>query len=154
MNDQSGATSYDELGEGETLLETPSSELLFRQIPGHLWDRNTRRPSLHAFGPQSADKGMPSYSRETVTTAQDSRDWHNANAKSESKSVWACSVDEVHSAGTRTIDDSAAPVEPGSQRSPGHAYVDFRHLDKGAERQIRASLFHFAIKRDEIPTAP
>lgn len=142
-----------ELGEHESLVESSGNdEHLFRQIPEHLYDPIAGQPAAHAFGPSTADAGKASYTRSSVTSAQESRDWYNAHARRISKGVYAVSVDEVAASGTYAVDDSRAPVDPERPQAPGHCYVSFRGLAKGEVRRIRAILLRFAIVRGEIPT--
>lgn len=143
-----------ELAAGEFAIPNDSdlSELLFRQICAHIWDAQHGKPDLHSFGPQKADERKPSFSRESIVTAQQSRDWHNANAKSNSRGVWACSVAEVQAAGTRAVDNSDTPLIEGEVRAPGHAFVDYRHATKGELKTIKARLLMAALERKEIPT--
>lgn len=128
-------------------------ELLFRQIPNHLWDGRVGRPRGHAFGPADADKKMPSFSRESVVSAQESRDWHTRNVN-ETIGVWACSSDEVGDTNLRAVDDSDCPVpDTGRGRAPGHAYLDYRGVrEKPDERDIRTTLWKRAVERGEIAT--
>lgn len=130
----------------------PSKELLFRQIPKHNWDPIAQRPSSMAFGPATIDQGMPSFSRSTKATAQQSRDWHQHNARSASMGVWACSAQKVTAAETRSVDDTECPVDSRNPRSPGHCYVDYRQHVKREERAVRAFLLADALERGEIPT--
>lgn len=132
---------------------SPSRELLYRQIPEHYWDPIAGKPSSAAFGPAGIDSGMPSFSRSARVNAQESRDWHQHNARSHSRGVWACTVEEVDAADTRSVDDSDCPSLPHKPRSPGHCYVDYRHLDKRGERIVRASLLAAALQRGEISTS-
>jgi hypothetical protein len=132
---------------------TGGEELLYRQVPAFNWDPQSGKPVSHAFGPSTADKGMASHARSSVVSASDSRAWHNENVKSESKGVWAISIQEVTDQGTRAVDDCACPSPPGSsERSPGHCYVDYRHMEKREQRLVRAMLYAKAIKRGEIPS--
>ncbi|AZI58893.1 hypothetical protein EH165_12825 [Nakamurella antarctica] len=124
------------------------AELLYRQIPTHNWDPNVRRPLSHAFGPSSADKGKPSYARSSLASPSESRAWHNENANSKSEVVFAVSVAEVKALDTRSVDDSQCR----EGQSPGHCYVDFRHLEKFDERKLRAKLYNHAIDRWKIPS--
>ena len=117
-------------------------ELLFRQIAAHMWDAQGGKPLAHAFGPSDADKGKPSFSRGSLTTADDSRAWHNANAKSTSLAVWAVTVDDVLAEGRRTVDDSAC----STGAAPAHCYVDYRDMQKFDERLIRGLLLARALQ--------
>lgn len=143
-----------DLDDKEVVIQHDSepSELLYRQMCEHIWDSQYQRPNVDSFGPQRVDQRKPSFARGSIVSAQDSRDWHNENARSKSIGVWACSIAEVHEAGTRGIDDSACPEDPDQKRSPGHAYVDYRHVDRGGMRVIKASLLMAAIRRGEVPT--
>lgn len=136
---------------GEAVVPA-GDELLFRQITEHKWDSMVEVPSSTAFAPTSADHGKPSFSRSSLVTAQESRDWHRENARSPSLGVWACSTAEVAQGGTRSVDDSGVPLAPGEVRAPGHAYVDYRHLSKGQQRVLRALLLAYALDRQEVPT--
>lgn len=127
-------------------------ELLYRQVCAHIWDSQYGKPNLDSFGPQGSDKRKPSFSRSSIVTAQQSRDWHNANARSKSMGVWACSVVEIQEAGTRGIDDSETPLLPGTKRAPGHAFVDYRHMTKPQIREVKAKLLMAALGRKEIDT--
>lgn len=146
--------TYAELDEGEIVIPHDSDppELLYRQICEYIWDAQYGKPNLDAFGPQAVDKRRPSFARSSVVAAQESRDWHNQNAKSKSMGVWACSVGEIDDAGTRSVDDSGTPLLPGEKRSPGHAYVDYRHMTKSEMRETKAKLLMAALERKEIPT--
>lgn len=130
--------------------ELDANEDLYRQIPPHLWDGQVGKPKAEAFGPSDADKGKPSYSRSTVVTAKDSRDWHNENARSTSLGVYKVTVDEVAKVDLRSVDDSNCPVSPGKERAPGHCYVDFQHLSKKEERRVRSILYIRAMAWGEI----
>ena len=131
---------------------SPSKELLYRQIVEHNWDPIAQKPSSAAFGPANIDHGMPSFSRSTKVSPQESRHWHQHNARSYSKGVWACAVEEVDDAGTRSVDDCDCPSQPDQSRSPGHCYVDYRHYGKRDERVVRALLLAAALSRGAIPT--
>jgi len=139
-----------ELDTGEHLIAS-GDEVLYRQITRHLVAADGR-PGSHAFGPQGADQGKASFSRSSRVSAQASRDWHTANAKSPSLGVWAVSVDEVTKARTVAIDDSGTPLDPGQKRAPGHCFVDYRGRMKEAEKTVRAILLRAALEREEIPT--
>jgi hypothetical protein len=143
-----------ELSVGESVVPDDSNptELLFRQIVRNVWDAQHNKPNLHAFGPQKSDERKPSFSRSSATTAQQSRDWHNSNARSKSHGVWACSVAEIRDARTRAIDDSETPLSEGEIRAPGHAFVDYRHADKLELKAIKARLLMAALERKEIST--
>jgi hypothetical protein len=136
----------------EVAFATNVTELVFRNITSPLWSADTRQPSSHAFGPSKSDHGKPSYIRSSLTSAQEARTWHTANANSPSLSVWACSVGEVLDAGSQTIDDSAVTHAVGDRVAPGHCYVDFRCLTKSEERVLRSLLLAFAIERQELTT--
>ena len=127
------------LEDGEELVP-PGDELLYRQITEHMV---TAEGTLgtHAFGPSSADRGKPSFSRSTRVASQESRDWHSNHAKSRSLGVRAVPVDAVILARTWAIDDSAAPEAVGEQRAPGHCYVDYRGLLPREVKAVRASMF-------------
>ncbi len=138
-----------ELGEGESLIEL-ADELLFRQVPEHLYDEIAGRPASHAFGPAHIDQGKPSYTRSSRTTARASRQWHNENARTASLAVFGVSVDEVTRSGTYAVDDSEAPLTPGAKRAPGHCFVSFREHEKREIRRIRAILLRYALERGEL----
>lgn len=138
-----------ELGDGEQLMSS-ESELVFRQVTQHMFDGD--RIATTAFGPSTADRDMPSYSRSTVVTAQDSRDWHTQNAKSPSLGVWGITVGEVIDSGRYVVDDSRCSLDDGQKRSPGHCFVDFRELSKPQKKEVRAQLYFHAIARGELPT--
>lgn len=130
------------LESGEKQLPS-NDELIFRQITPHLWSDGDAAPALYSFGPQPSDKGKPSFSRSSIVTAQQAFEWHNRNAHSKSHGVWACTVDEVNQARLRVVDDSAVIAHA----APGHCYVDYRNLSKAEERERRAILARFAIRR-------
>lgn len=138
-----------ELLEGEFLL-TENQELVFRQITKHLIDDGL--VSTSAFGPRTSDNQMPSYSRSSLVTAQESRDWHSENANSPSLGVWGVTVAETKSAGSYVVDDSQKPISLGERRAPGHCFIDFRNLSKAQRREIYAKLFFSAMARGEIFT--
>lgn len=138
-----------ELVEGESLM-VGEEDLIYRQITEHLMHGSN--VATHAFTGTTADAGKPSYARSDIATAQDSRDWHTANAKSPSLGVWALTPADVIVARSRVIDDSATPLGEGEKRSPGHCYVDARDLDRLALKELRAELWAAAMNRKEIPT--
>jgi hypothetical protein len=137
----------------ERLLVDPARELLWRQVTSPLWDEDNNVPASHAFGPSTSDEGRPSYARESVVTAQKSRDWHQKHARSSSAGVWAVSVQEVSEADVRAIDDSRVPRLQGApEKSPGHCYVDFRGLSREDKVNARAVLLRRALARQELET--
>lgn len=138
-----------ELLDGEQLMNT-ADEVVYRQATKHTLDGD--KLATTAFGPASIDKGMPSYSRSTIVTAQESRDWHTQNAKNPSVGVWGVTVGEVVTSGRHVVDDSKTPVQTGEKRAPGHCFVDFRALAKQQERELRTRLYFHAIARGELPT--
>ena len=120
-------------------------ELLYRQITEHCWDAQNSKPASHAFGPSSIDKGKASYARSSIVSAAESYAWHNEHA-SPSRAVMAVSAQEVMDQQTRSVDDHACPGD----HSPGHCYVDFRHMAKKEERKVRGMLLAHALARGEI----
>lgn len=136
---------------GESLIDD-REELLYRQILE--WMVPDGAILTHVFGPSTADQGKPSYSRSSVVSAQDARDWHNepGNGSSKSTGVWAVSVDEVFEAETFAIDDSAAPLKDGRTRAPGHCYIDYRQMTKADIKSVRFLLYQRAMARGEITT--
>ena len=138
------------LREGEDLVGS-SDELIFRQIAPHMLV-DEGRVSTIAFGPNTSDNGMPSYSRESVVTAQEARDWHTAHASSKSFGVFGVTVNEVIESGRYVVDDSRCSIANGAIRAPGHCFVDFRRLARAERKELRARLFMHAMKRGEIPT--
>jgi hypothetical protein len=139
-----------ELRGGEQLMSV-AEELTFRQIAPHMLVDDGKVATV-AFGPNSSDNNMPSYSRSSIVTAQEARDWHTENASSPSQGVFGVTVGEVVAAGRHVIDDSACPVEDGHLRAPGHCFVDFRQLSRLERKELRARLFMSAMARGEIPT--
>lgn len=140
-----------QLQDGEHLV-SDEEELVFRQATKHMFHGDLL--STAAFGPSSADKGMPSYSRSSKVTAQEARDWHSQHAKSASLGVWGLTVGEVIDSELKVIDDSQSPFASGqTKRAPGHCFIDFRDLSKRTERELRARLYFYAMRRGEIPTA-
>ncbi|ROR83244.1 hypothetical protein SAMN06295974_1306 [Plantibacter flavus] len=139
-----------ELLEGEQLM-VDAHELAYRQITPKMYTDDGKIAS-HVFGPSSSDQDKPSYSRASVVTAQESRDWHSANASTPSAGVWAVSVGEVVEAKRHVVDDSKTPLEVYGIRAPGHCFVDFRGLNRGQKKELRASLLMCALRRGEIPT--
>ncbi|WP_284756728.1 hypothetical protein [Curtobacterium sp. ME-Dv--P-122a] len=139
-----------ELLDGEQLM-SDADELAYRQIaPYMLVDDG--RIATSAFGPNSSDHNMPSYSRSSIVTAQAARDWFDQNAASESQGVWGVTVGEVIAANRHVVDDSACALPAGTVRAPGHCFVDFRGLTKPERKELRAQLYMRAIERGEIPT--
>lgn len=141
-----------ELLEGEQLV-SGREELAYRQIAPHMLIDNGKIATT-AFGPNTSDQGKPSYSRSSLVTAQEARDWHTENARSPSQGVYGVSVGEVIESGRYLVDDSQCQPEGDSLRAPGHCFVDFRGLAKPQERELRARLYMHAMKRGEIPTEP
>ena len=137
------------LADGDTLVDDPT-ELIYRQLAE--WMVQNGDIMTHVFGPSTSDEGKPSYSRSSLVTAQEARDWHHVNAPSRSLGVWALSVDEVMEVERHVIDDSRAPVADDSPRAPGHCFVDFRGLSKAEVKSIRYLLYQRAIARGEIQT--
>lgn len=151
MSDGQPQVAFLELEAGEVQIPA-GAELLFRQVTEHQWDAQRDQPSSKAFAPASIDGGRPSFSRESVVTAQESRDWHQQHARSRSRGVWACSTAETEDVGLRAVDDSKTPLAAGESRAPGHAYVDYRHVSKPDERLVRSLLLARALARGKITT--
>lgn len=144
--------NWPSLEAGEAQI-TDRAEVLWRQITKSLYDEDNRRPGLLACGPQAADVRKPSFARKSVSTAQDSRDWHQDHAASSSLGTWSLSVEDVEDAGLRAVDDSQRAPEPGEPaRAPGHAYVDYRPLSKQQMKDARAKLLLAMLSRGEEPT--
>lgn len=141
-----------QLQEGEQLVSEPD-EVNFRQITPHLLTDGDKVAS-HAFGPSKADAGKPSYSRSSIVSAQEARDWHSTNARKPSEAVFGVSVEEVVQSGSVVVDDSERGLPEGESRAPGHSFVDFRGLTKPEEKALRAKLYIHAMERGEIPTEP
>jgi hypothetical protein len=152
---------FPELLPGETKLDKDSGEIIYRQIIGE-WFQNGV-PSSQAFGYADSDKLMPSYSRSTVVSAQEARDWFNKRPSgSKSLAVFGISISEatyaLADAGadggreiTRVVDDSA--VDKGDALvAPGHCYVDFRATEKRQKTEIRNRLCQAALRRGETFT--
>jgi hypothetical protein len=135
--------------DGEQLM-SDGGELAYRQTTKHMFDDG--KIATTAFGPTPSDKGMPSFSRSSLVTAQDARDWHTRNAKSPSLGVWAVTVGEVVESERYVVDDSKTPLAGGEKRAPGHCFVDYRGLSKAQERELRTKLYFRAIDRGEVPT--
>lgn len=140
------------LDQGETLIDD-EGELCYRQITPALYI-DGGKVATHAFGPSTADQGKPSYSRSSLVSPQEARDWHSQNASKPSEAVYAVSVQEVVISGTFAIDDSATPLPQGQVRAPGHCFVDFRELSKARIRELRAIIYRYAMARGELPTRP
>lgn len=139
-----------DLLDGEQLM-SDADELAFRQVAPHMLVDNGQIASI-AFGPNSSDNNMPSYSRSSIVTAQEARDWFNQNATSQSHGVWGVTVGEVIAANRYVVDDSACALPPGHVRAPGHCFVDFRGLTRAQRKELRAQLLMRATERGEIPT--
>lgn len=139
-----------ELVDGEQLM-IDADELIYRQIAPHMLIDNGRVATT-AFGPNSSDRNMPSYSRSSVVSAQQARDWHTLNAASPSLGVWGVTVGEVVTSGRYAVDDSKCALADGLKRAPGHCFVDFRGLSKLERKELRAQLHMCAMKRGEFPT--
>jgi len=139
-----------DLLDGEQLM-SDADELAFRQIAPHMLIDNGQVAST-AFGPMPSDNYMPSYSRSSIVTAQDARDWFDQNARSESHGVWGVTVGEVIAANRYVVDDSECPLPPGKVRAPGHCFVDFRGLTRPQRKELQAQLLMHATERGEIPT--
>jgi hypothetical protein len=138
-----------ELLDGEQLL-SDADELVYRQATQHLFDGE--KLATTAFGPSTSDKDRPSYSRSTVVTAQEARDWHTQNAKSPSLGVWGVTTGEAIASGRHVVDDSRCPIVGGEPRAPGHCFVDFRGLTKSQRRELRSRLYFYATERGEVIT--
>lgn len=139
-----------QLLEDERLM-TEAEELAYRQLAPHMYDDDGKIAST-AFGPTTSDRGKPSYSRSTVVSPQEARDWHNENANSPSLGVWGVTVGEVIASGRYVVDDSRCKLTEGALRAPGHCFVDFRELSRQQRKELRARLHMHALKRGEIST--
>lgn len=139
------------LEEGESEISDPY-ELLWRQMTRSIWDSDKRQPGLLSCGPQAADHRKPSFSRQVMVTAQESRDWHQKNASSPSYGVWSVSVGDIIEATLRAVDDSDAALEPGQVRAPGHVFADYRELTKSEMKDARGNLLRAMIARGEQST--
>ena len=138
-----------ELLDREQLMSN-AEEPVYRQMTHHMFDGD--KVKTDAFGPSSADRDMPSYSRSTEVTPQESRDWHTQNARSPSLGVWGVTVGEAIESGRHVVDDSQCALIEGEGRAPGHCFVDFRGLSKPYKRELRARLYFYATDRGELPT--
>lgn len=138
-----------ELRDGESLI-TDVDEVLYRQITEHMKDGD--RVASTAFGPMPIDRDMPSFSRGSLVSAQQARDWHTRIAASPSLGVWAITAGEVMEAGRWSIDDSGTPLAQDENRAPGHCYVDYRNLSRPQRKALRGHLWMRAMERGEIPT--
>lgn len=143
-------TNFVDLESCEAELLEDENEDLYRQVPSHHWDDQVGRPRAAAFGPSDADQGKASYSRSTKVTPEESRAWHNDNARSTSMGVFKVSVDEVVKATLRAVDDSGCPLPAGEKRAPGHCFVDFQHVDKKEQRRLRGLLLANALAWGEL----
>ena len=141
-----------DLEDNEMLVDT-IDEISYRQITPHLLV-DGKKVASSAFGPSTADQGKPSYSRSSIVSAQEARDWHSSNARRPSEAVYGVSVGEVAESGSFVIDDSKCALAEDEDRAPGHCFVDFRRFSKPEERELRAKLYMHAMKRGEIPTEP
>ena len=139
-----------ELGEGESLV-ADQDELIYRQITKHMLDPSGA-VATHAYTGESSGDGQPSYSRSSVVSAQESRDWHTRNSRSPSLGVRGLTVGEVVVAKRWVVDDSAAPLNPDEMRAPGHCYVNAVGLDRVTLKSLRAILWNAANRRGEIAT--
>lgn len=137
------------LRDGESLI-TDVAEILYRQITEHMKDGD--RVASTAFGPMPIDRDMPSFSRGSVVSAQQARDWHTQIAASPSLGVWAVTAGEVMEARRWSIDDSGIPLAEDENRAPGHCYVDYRNLSRPQRKELRVQLWMRAMERGEIPT--
>lgn len=137
------------LAEGETVV-VEREELIYRQICEWMISGGTILTSV--FGPSTSDAGRPSYSRSSIVSAQESRDWHNTYAPSRSTGVRALAIDEVLEVELLVIDDSGTPIPDGKLRAPGHCFIDYRDLPKADVKSIRYKLYERAMARGEIPT--
>lgn len=139
----------------DSLGDNGEPEVLYRQITQTKWDPDQKRPGTNAFYPQRSDERRPSLGRSSKTTASESFEWHNSHARSQSLSTWACSVAAVHRAGTTPIDDSAVPLQENEVRAPGHAFVDYREMEKSKMKIIAAHLLLDAYERGQVyPPTP
>lgn len=141
--------SVNQLQEGEFIIE-PSPEHIYRQITKHLLHGDAI--SSQAFL-SSVDKGAPSYSRSSIVSAQESRNWHTVFATSPSLAVCTVTVEEVSSLSLNSIDDSGKALEEDSNRAPGHCYLDCRSIGKREMINIRSNLLRFAIVHGIVPTS-
>lgn len=140
------------LAQNEELVAEPT-EIAYRQVAPHMLIDEEKVAST-AFGPLPADQGMPSFSRSSVVTAQESRDWFSVNSGKISHAVYGVTVEEVIAAGTVVVDDSACELAADEIRSPGHCFVNYRELSRPERKTVRAKLYMSAMDRKEIPTRP
>lgn len=138
-----------ELLEGESLM-SGVEERIYRQITALMVDGD--QIATTAFGPATADRDMPSFTRASVRSAQQAREWHNRNANRESIAVYAVTVGEVIDGGRYVVDDSAKPLAEDEKRAPGHCFVDYRGLSRPDKKELRAHLWLKAVARGEIAT--
>lgn len=125
----------------EELLEVPS-ELLWRSVLPEWVDDGKIRSS--AFKPNSGDQKKMSVAREEKVSAEDHYDEYRLSNRS--GGVWAISVEEVNTVGSRAIDDSASKERP-TPCPKGHAYVDFRDFGSSRTDKVGARLRTYAQTR-------
>lgn len=138
-----------ELLEGESLMSAVE-ERIYRQITALMIDGE--QIATTAFGPATIDRDMPSFTRSTIRSAQEARNWHSQHANRASVGVYAVTVGEVIDGRRHVVDDSAKPLAEGEVRAPGHCFVDYRGMSRPAKKELRAHLWLKAIARGEIPT--
>ena len=91
-----------------------------------------------AFALSSGDDGKLSVRRSKAVSPEKAYELH-VEAGRESNGTYQVSIQDVQAAKLSVVDDSRCPPP-----QLGHAYVDFRGLDKQEERLRRQLLFHRA----------
>jgi hypothetical protein len=137
---------FEPLREGEFELDPADGELIWRQVhPNFIVNGEVTR---QAFGPSSGDAGQMSVDRSSIVTAEEAHQFFTAVAKRQSAGSWAVSTTEVQESGSRTVSDvERSRLSDAPPMSPGHAYIDFRSLDRSGQRIASSALLLAAIER-------
>lgn len=129
------------LDDCETLIEL-GEEFEWRQIkPQHL-DEDFDGAHITPLAFQD-DSRCVSTSRSSKVTAAGAYEHHVNVARLASEGTWAVSVDEIHAASCRAIDDS----DCDGVDTPGHSFIDMRALGRNQRKTARVELATKATAR-------
>jgi len=131
------------LSHDEVLLED-DDEVLFRQIRFGYLDAGGALDS-RVFTPKPEDKGQLSVHRASKVTAEEAADQYAGDHDEPSIGFAKVTVRDVHWVGLRVIDDSDVERVP-----KGHAYIDFRSLNKSQAKKRAQQLRTIAKDSNSI----
>lgn len=130
----------------EELADEPA-ELLWRQVHPRYFQEGV--VLAEGFVGPKPDTSQISIVRQASRTSEEAEDYHRRTLGLETAGTWAVSVGEVQGAEGRCIDDASCD----DVTTPGHAYIDLRHLNRTQRKVARVVLATAATNRGSFSQA-